>query len=494
MSAVDDEQERLDALRRLDVLDTPPEAEFDAIVNGARHLFGCRIAFVSLVDSDRQWFKARCGLVAQETARDISICSHAIAANEMLVVPDTRQDSRFADNPLVTGQPFIRFYAGVPLRVSRQRGGVPLPVGTLCVADEQPHTPSPDKLEMLRGMARVIEALLELRRANKESLQLAIERRDALVAMERTQRLLQHAERLARIGSWRVDLANQHTHWSAQTYVIHGLEPGAPVSVDFALAFYPPGDRERLQGAVATCSATGQPWDMELDFRTVSGDLRRVRTIGEAELRHGHPVALIGVMQDITERYKIERRLQEVAHTDELTGLASRRAFNERLDAAIAASAADGAPLAVVILDLDRFKEVNDRLGHAAGDEVLRVKAAKLRAISYLGDHLAARLGGDEFVLLLTGRHAGDLLAPGIERLLSELRQDVPADGGSITVSVTAGACVLDAHHAGRSALMKEADEALYRAKRLRRGSGAIAGRPGIIEAAGQGPHIVRSA
>ena len=478
-----DEHERLSALRNLDLLDTDPEEEFDAIVAGARHLFGCRMAFVSLIDAERQWFKARCGFEGTETPRNLAICDHAIATNDMLVVPDTRLDPRFADNPFVTGDPFIRFYAGVPLRISTRRGGTPQPVGTLCVVDDQPQEPAPDKLEMLRGMARVIEALLELRRATQESMRLAMERHEVLVEMGRTQRLLQHAERMARIGSWRVDLENQQTHWSTQTYAIHEIAPGEPVSLDLAIQFFPPGERERVEQAVSLCTERGQPWDMELDFRAASGDMRRIRTLGEPEVRDGRVVALMGVIQDITDRYKHERRLHEVAHTDELTGLASRRAFNQRLDAALTASAADGTPLAVAILDLDRFKEVNDRLGHATGDEVLRLKAAKLRAVTYLGDYYAARLGGDEFVLLLRGRHAGDLLASGITQLLDELRHEVPADDGSISVSTTIGVCRIDVAHMDRSAAMKAADAALYRAKRFRRGTGAIVDEPGIIEA-----------
>ena len=92
------EEERLRALRTLEVLDTAPEAEFDAIVEGARHLFGCSMAFVSLLDVNRQWFKARYGLDEAETPRDASICQHTVAANETLVIPDTRADPRFATN------------------------------------------------------------------------------------------------------------------------------------------------------------------------------------------------------------------------------------------------------------------------------------------------------------------------------------------------------------------------------------------------------------
>jgi diguanylate cyclase (GGDEF)-like protein len=478
------ENARLEALRALELLDTPPEAEFDAIVAGARHLFGCKMAYVSLIDADRQWFKARCGIDVSETPRDISFCNRTVAANNMLVIPDTLTDERFAGNPFVLGPPFIRFYAGVPLRVGAQESGNRLPIGTLCVADDHPHDPSSDKLEMLRGMARVIEAMLETRRLSHESLRLALERQDALDEMARTQRLLQHAERMARIGSWRLELTTGHLHWSDQTYAIHGLEPGLEERLTTALHFYPEGDRVRLEAALEECAEEGKPWDLELDLMDAKGQLRRVRTLGEVDQRGGERVAIMGVIQDITDRYRFERRLHEVARTDDLTGIPTRRAFNEELDRALVEATGGGDPLAIAIVDLDRFKEVNDRLGHAAGDEVLRLMAAKLQSAEYLGECFIARLGGDEFVVLLRGQHAQDSLARGIERLLSDLRHPVPAEGRSILVSATIGACACGVHHCDRATLLKCADEALYRAKGLRRGTGAISGREEPIEAA----------
>ncbi|QNE30697.1 diguanylate cyclase [Sphingomonas sp. NBWT7] len=468
------ENERLAALRAIEVLDTPPESEFDTIVNGARYLFGCRMATVTMIDANRQWFKARYGVSACETARDISFCNYAVANDDTLIIADTAADVRFADNPLVVGPPFIRFYAGVPLRVRRPDGAGSATIGTLCVMDDRPHTATPAQIEMLTGMAHVIEALLEARRATKESMRLALARQEALIEVQRAQRLLQHAERMARIGSWRLDLATQQTYWSAQTFAIHGIESRGDTALEDALEYYPQPDRDRLRSVLDQCIADGRAWDLELDFIDAGGQQRRVRALGEPELRDGQPVALLGVIQDITERYHFERRLREVALTDELTGLASRRAFNERLDAALANRGDE--PLAVAILDLDRFKEVNDRLGHAAGDDVLRVMASRLREATYLGDHLAARLGGDEFVVLLHGEHAAARLVASIERLLADLRHTVPANGGNIPVSSTIGACVADTAHADRSTLLRAADDALYVAKRSRRGTGAIAG------------------
>ena len=127
------EAQRLRALRELLILDTQPEARFDRITDFAASEFGVAIALVSLVDENRQWFKARTGTEACDTARDISICGHAIMGSEVFVVEDTARDPRFADNPLVTGDPFIRFYAGAPLILPDG-----MAVGTLCVIDTEP--------------------------------------------------------------------------------------------------------------------------------------------------------------------------------------------------------------------------------------------------------------------------------------------------------------------------------------------------------------------
>lgn len=126
---------RLAALYDLLILDTPPEERFDRIAAFAAREFDVPIVLVTLVDAGRQWFKARVGIDACETGRDVSFCGHAILHADTMVVPDALEDARFADNPLVTGDPFIRFYAGAPLELpSGQR------LGTLCLIDHRPRT------------------------------------------------------------------------------------------------------------------------------------------------------------------------------------------------------------------------------------------------------------------------------------------------------------------------------------------------------------------
>lgn len=131
----DNEAERLAALHALLILDTPPEQRFDKIVQFAATEFDVPIAMISLVDADRLWLKARTGVEICETGRDTSMCAHAILRPDIMVVPDTLEDPRFADNPLVTGALNVRFYAGAPLAMASG-----LRLGTLCLIDHQPRT------------------------------------------------------------------------------------------------------------------------------------------------------------------------------------------------------------------------------------------------------------------------------------------------------------------------------------------------------------------
>ena len=152
----DNEQTRLAALRALGVLDTGPEERFDRLTRMCKRLFGVPIALVSLVDENRQWFKSCLGLSVGETSRDISFCGHAILGNDIFVITDATMDERFADNPLVMNEPFIRFYAGCPL--SAQNG---TKLGTLCIIDTEPRSMTSDDLTTLKDLASMVERELE---------------------------------------------------------------------------------------------------------------------------------------------------------------------------------------------------------------------------------------------------------------------------------------------------------------------------------------------
>jgi diguanylate cyclase (GGDEF)-like protein len=147
-----DEARRLATLRGLNILDTPPEERFDRLTRLAKRLFDVPTALVSLVDEDRQWFKSSAGLAATQTPRNISFCGHAIASDATLLVPDAQLDPRFHDNPLVTGEPHVRFYAGCPL--SMPDGSR---IGTLCLIDTQPREFGKEDSAILGDLARMAE-------------------------------------------------------------------------------------------------------------------------------------------------------------------------------------------------------------------------------------------------------------------------------------------------------------------------------------------------
>ncbi len=167
------EADRLRALRSYKILDTKPEERFDDLTQLAAIICGAPISLITLIDADRQWFKSKVGLDVQETPRAQAFCTHAIMQPQTFVVPDATQDERFAKNPLVTGDPHIRFYAGAPLATSD--GHL---LGTMCVIDRKPRTLTDEQKKALELLGRQVVANMELR-SNLRELKAALAARDA---------------------------------------------------------------------------------------------------------------------------------------------------------------------------------------------------------------------------------------------------------------------------------------------------------------------------
>lgn len=181
------ETERLAALQRYRILDTDPETAFDDLTLLAAYICGTPMALITLVDADRQWFKARIGITATETARSVSFCSHAIDQRDLFIVDDASTNEVFKDNPMVLGDPHIRFYAGAPLITPDGQA-----LGTLCVVDRVPRTLTPGQLESLQALRRQVQAQLELR-VNLIELEKALAERDA--AEQRQEQLIEELRR-----------------------------------------------------------------------------------------------------------------------------------------------------------------------------------------------------------------------------------------------------------------------------------------------------------
>ncbi|MCJ2036177.1 ATP-binding protein [Methylobacterium sp. J-068] len=185
----ENERARLDALRGLSLVGTDPEPHFDAVCRTAQALFAVPICLVSLVEEQEQWFKARCGLDVPGTSRAVSFCAHAILADTVFVVADATRDARFSDNPLVTGAPHIRFYAGAPLIL---RPGIR--VGTLCLIDTKPRDLTPEQAHRLEDLARVVVAHLRLHEALRTGEALARERAADIAARRQAEEAASESE------------------------------------------------------------------------------------------------------------------------------------------------------------------------------------------------------------------------------------------------------------------------------------------------------------
>lgn len=340
----DDEESRLRSLKEYAILDTAAEQVYDDITRLASFVCKAPISLISLVDETRQWFKSKVGLEVEQTPREHAFCGHAILRpSQIMVVSDAKQDPRFAANPLVTGDPHIRFYAGVPLVTPTGEA-----LGTLCVIDRAPRALTPEQIEVLHALARQVVVQLEMRRS--------------LATLEQT-------------------LLEQERHV------------------------------ERLKA--------------------------HQRTMEQAHIR-----------------------LQSQSQTDGLTGLKNRRAFDVRLQEEFARARQTGSPLALALLDVDRFKAYNDSYGHPAGDEVLRSIARILRDSARPYDFVG-RYGGEEFAAILPGTaRAGALV------VAEKIRRSVQgAVWPNTPVTMSIGVALVDVDIESATDLLKRADEALYRSK-----------------------------
>ena len=280
------ESTRLAALKNMDVLDSAPEAEFDALIRVASLVCGVPISLISLIDSERQWFKANIGLPGMtETPRTLAFCAHAILGEQLFEVPDATLDVRFFDSPLVTSPPDIRFYAGQPIVLKDGSR-----IGTLCVIDREPRQLTAHQREIMRDLAVAAAKAFEGRQA--VLVQQEIERE-----LLKSKALLDRTGVLAHVGGWEVDLATGVIHWTDETCRIHGVVPGYVPTMDEAINFYAPQARPVIRAAVQEAMDTGQGWDLELPFIRRDDERIWVRAMGAVEFDDGQPVRLVKLIR-----------------------------------------------------------------------------------------------------------------------------------------------------------------------------------------------------
>ncbi|XQU07889.1 diguanylate cyclase [Halomonas sp. LY9] len=451
-----DENARLAALNELALLDTPNEPVFDRITRLVTVLLGVPQSTISLIDTDRQWFKSQVGVDISETPRDVAFCAYTVLEAAPLVVEDAKQDERFATNPYVTMPDGIRFYVGIPLKNSQ--GYV---LGSLCAMDSQPRLLTTQEQAAMQDLADIVIGEIHLRERLIKEQKISTATQEALTALHKS--LEQQIERRTRELNLVIESAydaylsidgqGRVLDWNRAAESMFGWSRKEALTRPLTALMFPQGLSHQDETVPVSCEATRRdgvrlPVEVRLTSYEIHGRARRSLFI-----------------HDITERQQLERLRDQQAREDVLTRLPNRRALDERLPEAMARVRRTLNPLAVLFLDLDGFKSINDQHGHAMGDELLRDVAKRLQQAVRETDFVA-RWAGDEFVVLLEGV-TEDALEPLAQKLIHVIEQPLQVGSAVLQVSTSIGVALFvpDAAETAHE-LLKRADVAMYVAKR----------------------------
>ena len=438
------EPDRLATLADYQLKSDDTELHLDAIIELASKLFDVPIVLVSIVEQTRQIFSARMGLDVCESGRDESFCAHALALDDILVIPDAKLDVRFVQNPSVVGEPFVRFYAGMPLLTP---GGHAL--GTLCIIDRRPRNGlSPQERAHLKALATLVLDKLEVRR-------LAVAHRAGQTRFEQ----------IAATSPDGIICANhlgRITFWNPACERLFGFDASQAIGASLDLIVPPrmrgghgsglqrvaAGGAPRLLGTTVeleACHQDGREFPIELSLSMWQED-------GQASFG--------AIIRDMTTRRADADRLFQLAHIDSLSGLPNRGVLLSR----VAESLDRKEPFALLMLDLDGFKDVNDTLGHRAGDQVVKEVARRLLSCARSIDTVA-RLGGDEFAVLIPAESVLSQIEHGAQCMLGAVAAPVTVDAHLTHVTASIGIAVFPGDGLDVNDLLAAADLAMYEAK-----------------------------
>lgn len=439
-TATNDEANRLAALSEYGIDTVLSDPGLNNLLNIAANVFNVPIVLVSLIEEQRQLLAAGLGITVCETSRDVSFCAHTILRRKIMVVPDARLDPRFKDNPMVIGPPHLRFYAGIPLRTLSGYA-----IGTLCIIDLKPRRNLSARDEHnMQDLAALVMDKLEMRR-------LELARRASQVRFEN----------IANTSPDSIICVNENgiiTFWnaSAEKMLEYSREQIVGKNID---TIVPQDFISQFNYVVSDKAALIKGVTVELNVQSRHGAMIPVE-LSVSMWADEHSVSYGAILRDITERRRNEERLFLLAHMDPLTGLANRTLLTSSLEQALKNEPA----ICIMMIDLDGFKDVNDSLGHARGDEILISVAKKIQSSVRMGD-LVARMGGDEFAVLLPGVADHKIAAEMAECIIHEISQAMLVEEHQINISASIGMVVYPAHGLTAQDLLTSADLALYQAK-----------------------------
>ena len=459
-----EELARLEALQKYNILDTDADPDFDNLVRLAVKIFNVPMSTVTIVDADRQWFKSAIGLDVKETPRDISFCTHSIATKKPLIVEDASKDIRFSSNPLVTNKPNIMFYAGVPLLDSESNA-----LGTLCIMGHDQRDFSEDDLETLKILANQTMRLLDLR-AERNKLKLLVSKIEKVnIDLSNSEQRWKFALEGSGDGVWDWNVKTQVTLFTKQWKAMLGYAE-VDISNDFQ-AWVSLIHHEDVDLTLKTLNRylNNESAQYSVEHRLLCKDkswkwvLSRGMIVEHDEI-DGSPVRMVGTHTDITERKRSEELIWNQANFDTLTGLPNRRMFFYKLSEEIKRSSRLQSKFALMFLDLDGFKSVNDQYGHQAGDYVLIEAARRIKSKIREYDTFA-RLGGDEFTIIMGLKDDINAYENVAQNVINAFNLPFLEVDISCKVSVSIGVAIFPYNGDTANMLLSNADKAMYKAK-----------------------------